>query len=45
MKMCSISVDPMPSRISLPKRAFQASKSAFGNASPAETANRSEDRS
>jgi hypothetical protein len=45
MKMWSISVDPMPSRISMPKRPFQASKSGFGSASPADTQKRSDDSS
>ena len=43
--MCSVSVDPMPSRISTPKRALKRSKIAAGSASPAEIALRIEDRS
>jgi hypothetical protein len=37
MKMCSISVAPMPSISFSPVAACQASKVAFGRASPAET--------
>ena len=36
--MCSTSVEPMPSRISTPKRARNRSNSAGGSASPADTA-------
>ena len=43
--MCSISVEPMPSRIGLPVFFVQASKTGAGSVSPAETATRSEERS
>ena len=36
MKMCNNSVEPMPSRMSTPKRAFQARPTDSGSASPAE---------
>ncbi len=43
--MCSISVEPMPSRMSLPKRAFHASPTWRGRASPADVqARRLDDR-
>ena len=45
MKMWSISVEPMPSMISVPKRFFQRSNKGIGSASPADTQNRSDDRS
>jgi len=45
MKTCIISVDPIPSTISVPNRAFHASNSGLGSDSPAETANRSDERS
>lgn len=41
-KMCNASVDPMPSRISRPKRARKRSNSDAGSGSPAETAYRTE---
>jgi len=37
MKMCSISVEPMPSSISTPKVEVNRSNSGAGKASPAET--------
>ena len=40
-KMCSSSVEPTPSRMSTPKRAFQALPTDSGNASPAEVQMRS----
>jgi 2-aminobenzoate-CoA ligase len=42
MKMCSISVEPMPSMISTPVASRNASQTAFGRCSPAETAFRSD---
>ena len=36
MKMCRISVDPMPSRMSTPKRSRHLSYSGLGRGSPAE---------
>ncbi|MNL69173.1 hypothetical protein D3C87_1939970 [compost metagenome] len=45
MKMCSISVAPMPSRIGRPVFFTQSSKTGAGSVSPAETATRSEERS
>jgi hypothetical protein len=35
--MCSISVEPTPSRMSTPKRRCQARPTSAGSASPAET--------
>ena len=43
--MCRISVVPMPSRISTPKRSRQRLKSSSGSASPADTHRRSDERS
>ena len=43
--MCRTSVDPMPSRISVPKRDFQRLNSSPGSGSPAETQRRREERS
>ena len=43
--MCSISVAPMPSMISMPVASCQASKVAFGSVSPAETHLRSDEMS
>ncbi len=40
-KMCSSSVEPTPSRMSTPKRAFQALPTDSGSASPAEVQMRS----
>ena len=45
MKMCSISVAPMPSRIGLPVLFVHSSNTGAGSVSPAETAMRSDDRS
>ena len=45
MKMCSISVAPMPSSIGLPVFAIHASYTGAGSVSPADTAARSDDRS
>jgi hypothetical protein len=45
MKMCSISVAPMPSMIRMPVAARQASNVALGSASPADTHLRSEEMS
>ena len=45
MKMCSISVEPMPSRIGLPVFATQSLNTGAGSVSPADTAMRSDDRS
>ena len=45
MKMCNISVAPMPSRILMPVAFCQASKVAFGKVSPAETHLRSDETS
>src|SRR4030088_771069 len=41
MNMCSISVEPMPSRMSTPVLSFQRLPMSAGNASPAETQRRS----
>ena len=43
--MWSTSVEPMPSRISVPNRDFQRVNSSPGSGSPAETQRRSEERS
>ena len=40
MKMCSISVEPIPSRILIPVRSRHASQVAAGSVSPAETQTR-----
>jgi hypothetical protein len=40
-KMCSISVDPMPSITSTPVRAVQARATSSGSASPADVHSRS----
>src|SRR5262249_55870904 len=40
MKMCSISVDPIPSRMSTPVRSFLARHNSAGNASPSDTQKR-----
>ena len=45
MKMCSSSVEPMPSMMSMPVASFHNCRVAAGNASPAETHLRSERRS
>ena len=37
MKMCRHSVEPMPSRITVPVFSFQRRKMSAGNGSPAET--------
>jgi len=44
-KMCHISAVPRPSRISTPKRSFQAWYRLSGRASPADVTNRRLDRS
>ncbi len=45
MKMCSISVEPMPSIISMPVASFHSLRVAAGSASPADTHFVSDDRS
>jgi hypothetical protein len=45
MKICSISVAPIPSMISRPVAACQASNVPLGSASPADTHLRSEEMS
>jgi hypothetical protein len=45
MKMCSISVAPMPSMISMPVASFHSARVAAGSASPADTHLRRLDRS
>ena len=45
MKMCSASVEPMPSRMVLPVASRQRRRISAGSASPAETQWRSDDRS
>ena len=42
MKMCSISVDPIPSMMRMPVFSYQASDTPAGSGSPAETHVRSE---
>ena len=42
MKMCSISVEPMPSMMRMPVRSNQASDMPAGSGSPADTHTRSE---
>ena len=44
-KMCSISVEPMPSRMTESNVSFQRRQTRAGNASAAETHNRIEERS
>ena len=41
MKMCSISVEPMPSMMRMPVRSNQASDTPAGSGSPADTHTRS----
>jgi hypothetical protein len=45
MKMCSISVAPMPSMIRTPVASWNASQVDFGSASPAETQRRRDETS
>ncbi len=45
MNWCSISVEPMPSMISMPVACFQASNVAAGSVSPAEMQRRRLERS
>ena len=45
MKMCSASVEPMPSRMTVPVFSFQRRKISAGKASPADTQARTEEKS
>ncbi len=44
MKMCSISVAPMPSMMRMPVASRNSSQVGFGSVSPADTQRRSEER-
>ena len=43
--MCSISVEPIPSRISIPNRSRNCANTSAGKGSPADTASRTDDKS